>query len=81
MTLTRNLEPSIKSVTTWHEHARLRAAMFTHMEIYESTRTGDLIRVSCDCVISSNHTYADWVNVRAFEEHSHVEFLDVAVST
>jgi len=68
VTLIRNLEPSIKSVTARHEHARLKAATFTHLEIYESTRTGDLIRVSCDCVISSNHTYAEWVNVMTSRE-------------
>ena len=34
-----------------------------HVESYESTRTGELIRVSCHCAICSNHTYAEWLNL------------------
>lgn len=33
-----------------------------HVESHESARTGDFIRVSCDCAISSDHTYVEWLN-------------------
>lgn len=64
MALTRNLESAAKLVTPGHECAPSRDVIVTHIESYESIRTGELIRVSCDCVISSNHTYAEWVNLR-----------------
>ena len=34
-----------------------------HVESYESTRTGELIRVSCHCAMSSNHTHAESLNL------------------
>ena len=45
------------------EEVRSGYVITPHAESYESTRAGELIRVSCHCAISSNHTYAEWLNL------------------
>ena len=61
--MTRNSESAAyRLMTPGDEGASSVNMRVTHMETYEGTRTGELIRVSCDCVISSNHTYAEWLN-------------------
>jgi hypothetical protein len=32
-----------------------------HTEVYRSRRTGDSIRVRCDCPLGRDHTYGEWV--------------------
>ena len=60
----RNQESVARTfVMPGEEGVRSGSVVTPHVESYESTRTGELIRVSCDCAISSNHTYAEWLNL------------------
>jgi hypothetical protein len=35
----------------------------THVELHLSIRTGELIRIACDCPLSADHSYRDWLEL------------------
>lgn len=35
----------------------------THVELHVSIRTGEMIRITCDCPLSADHSYRDWLEL------------------
>ncbi|HEY0247461.1 MAG TPA: hypothetical protein VGC45_04275 [Gryllotalpicola sp.] len=41
----------------------LRLVRGGHVELYRSSRDGELIKVMCDCELGIDHTFAEWIEI------------------
>lgn len=42
-------------------NARTKPVAAPHVERILASRSGEWVRISCDCLIGEDHTYAEWV--------------------